>query len=493
MAAQVEEQQQPKDLEEGKPPSGRGWREGAARWAVLLAVTGLVASVAAQEFTVQQHYNAFGNLAAIREDAAAANQTIPYKDLAIFVTKWALPPYVASLVALVAVLPILWIIEIKGVRVVVLALGLAASAGVLLKVAANFLDLSNLTIHTGQTLINLSRFALLPVSHRLCVAWFGPKCISLICSVVFFCDTVTCQLIFYSLNYLPFPKFGILLGFMTPHLMLWTYDNNFSQFTTHIVYPFLFMSMLPIAFSLGAFFINGEPKEAPSAAEKMRRNLEKPDRSFVGFVKRLHALFAGDTNLLMNAIGFGIAYGIVMMMFHPIRLTVLFKIHEHSEDLDLPVSVVIAACGCLGAVVSGLVLDYTRRHQLLGQCSYSGLFAFHIALVISVYSRSEFFIFFSYGSVRSFFFSAYVPAALEYAAERSYPGLESSTSGVMLATGYLVAGVFTACFGTHFADHNDATLTGYIASALLLVGLVFSAGIEESFLRRHRADRQNSD
>ncbi|CAB3360488.1 Hypothetical predicted protein [Cloeon dipterum] len=302
MAAQVEEQQQPKDLEEGKPPSGRGWQEGAVRWAVLLAVTGLVASVAAQEFTVQQHYNAFANLAAIKDDAAAANETISYKDLAIFVTQWALPPYVASLIALVAVLPILWIIEIKGVRVVVLALGLSASAGVLLKVAANFLGLPNLTIHTGQTLINLSRFALLPVSHRLCVAWFGPKCISLVCSVVFFCDS-----------------FGILIGFMTPHLMLWTYDNNFSQFTTHIVYPFLFMSMLPIAFSLGAFFINGEPKEAPSAAEKMRRKLETPDRSFVSFVKRLYALFAGDTNLLMDAIGFGLAYGIVMMMFHPIR------------------------------------------------------------------------------------------------------------------------------------------------------------------------------
>ena len=78
-------------------------------------------------------------------------------------------------------------------------------------------------------------------------------------------------------------------------------------------------------------------------------------------------------------------------------------------------------------------------------------------------------------------------SALEYAAERSYPAYESTTTGLLMTAGYVVAGLFSVFTGTHYVSIQDATLTGYIASALLSIGLLCTAGLEPSYLKRYNA------
>jgi len=78
-------------------------------------------------------------------------------------------------------------------------------------------------------------------------------------------------------------------------------------------------------------------------------------------------------------------------------------------------------------------------------------------------------------------------SALEYAAEKCYPAHECTTTGVMVAAGYMVSGIFSSYTGTHYLNIEDATLTGYIASALLSIGLLCTAGIEPTYLKRLNA------
>jgi hypothetical protein len=74
----------------------------------------------------------------------------------------------------------------------VISLSVIAFVGVSMKMAADtdILNLHYLVIYAGQMVINVSRIGMLPVIHRMAVIWFGNRCISLVCAVVFFSDHV---------------------------------------------------------------------------------------------------------------------------------------------------------------------------------------------------------------------------------------------------------------------------------------------------------------
>jgi hypothetical protein len=65
--------------------------------------------------------------------------------------------------------------------------------------------------------------------------------------------------------------------------------------------------------------IKDEPDNAPSPGEKLRRQRERPDPLFRAFLERTGNLFKDDFNLVLLTFGFGLAFGITMMVFHPIR------------------------------------------------------------------------------------------------------------------------------------------------------------------------------
>jgi len=73
-------------------------------------------------------------------------------------------------------------------------LAFLAVLGVSLKVTAKYLDLHYFVIYGGQMVINISRIGLLPAVHRMAVAWFGNRNLSLVCSIAFFSDNVITQL-----------------------------------------------------------------------------------------------------------------------------------------------------------------------------------------------------------------------------------------------------------------------------------------------------------
>jgi hypothetical protein len=74
----------------------------------------------------------------------------------------------------------------------VISLSVIAFVGVSMKMAADtdILNLHYLVIYAGQMVINVSRIGMLPVIHRMAIIWFGNRCISLVCAVVFFSDHV---------------------------------------------------------------------------------------------------------------------------------------------------------------------------------------------------------------------------------------------------------------------------------------------------------------
>jgi hypothetical protein len=67
----------------------------------------------------------------------------------------------------------------------VISLSVIAFVGVSMKMAA---DTDILNLH--YLVIYVSRIGMLPVIHRMAVIWFGNRCISLVCAVVFFSDHV---------------------------------------------------------------------------------------------------------------------------------------------------------------------------------------------------------------------------------------------------------------------------------------------------------------
>lgn len=77
-----------------------------------------------------------------------------------------------------------------------MSLSVLAFIGISMKIAADphVLDLHYLVIYVGQMAINVSRIGMLPVIHRMSIAWFGNRCISLVCAVVFFSDHVRAPL-----------------------------------------------------------------------------------------------------------------------------------------------------------------------------------------------------------------------------------------------------------------------------------------------------------
>jgi len=83
--------------------------------------------------------------------------------------------------------------------------------------------------------------------------------------------------------------------------------------------------------------VKDAPVDAPSPAEDLRRKAEPTDPSFGAFLKRLAALFQNDFNLILHTFGFSLAFGITMMVFHPIRFASFSPGHSYIQ-INLEIS-----------------------------------------------------------------------------------------------------------------------------------------------------------
>lgn len=84
-----------------------------------------------------------------------------------------------------------------------------ADIGIFMKLAEDYFNLHYLMTYAGQMLINVSRIGMLPVIHRISIAWFGNRCISLVCAVVFFSDHVRTP---KSVTFSNYTKFLLSVG-----------------------------------------------------------------------------------------------------------------------------------------------------------------------------------------------------------------------------------------------------------------------------------------
>lgn len=90
------------------PPEKKKKVDGFLSWAMIVVAVGLLISISAQEFTVEQYYDSFTLFASLTEKSEL-------NKIMAWITDWAIPPYLASIQIVFVILPLLWLLETKVV------------------------------------------------------------------------------------------------------------------------------------------------------------------------------------------------------------------------------------------------------------------------------------------------------------------------------------------------------------------------------------------
>ncbi|XP_052087273.1 feline leukemia virus subgroup C receptor-related protein 2-like [Mytilus californianus] len=324
------------------------------------------------------------------------------------------------------IFPLTWLLDKKGLRVVIICGSFLNAVGAWIKVACVSPDRFALLMF-GQSVCSVAQVFILGIPARLAAIWFGPNQVSTATSLGVFGNQI-----------------GAAVGFLLPPLLV-KYSPDIDLVSSRLYTLFYIgAGVTTLLFLLVLVIFKKEPPQPPSRAQLLAvRNAASQH-----YGKSLLRLLK-NRGFLLLVLTYGIntgAYYAIATLVNPVVLN-YFPGHQ-KEAGEIGLTVVIA--GIVGAILAGVWLDKTKTFK--------------------------------------FFMTGYLPVGFEIAAEITYPESEGTSSGLLNASAQLFGIIFTISMRAMMNEVSifGANIT---LSSFLLLGTILTALIGANY-RRQTAEKQ---
>ncbi|XP_054617543.1 feline leukemia virus subgroup C receptor-related protein 2 isoform X1 [Dunckerocampus dactyliophorus] len=360
------------------------------------------------------------------------------------------------------ILPVLWLLDNRGIRDVVLAGSAFNCIGAWIKVGSASPNLFALTFF-GQFVCSVATVFVLGIPSYIASVWFGEEEVSTACSI----GVLGNQL-------------GIAIGFLVPPILVPNVDNV-DELAHHISIMFYITAgVATFLFILVVFVFQERPKLPPTQAQATARSIPPEHYSYTASILRL--LRNRPFILLI------ITYGLNVGCFYAVGTLLNRMIIKHypGEEVNAGrIGLTIVIAGMLGSLICGVWLDRTKTYK---QTTVAVYFMSLVGMIVyaATLNLGHLWVVFITAGGLGFFMTGYLPLGFEYAVELTYPESEGTSSGLLNCSAQVFGIIFTIAQGKIIDDFG--TLPGNIfLCVFLLVGTIMT-GFIKSDLRRQKAN-----
>ncbi|XP_047243606.1 feline leukemia virus subgroup C receptor-related protein 2 isoform X2 [Girardinichthys multiradiatus] len=374
---------------------------------------------------------------------------------------WLSMMYLLTYVPLI--LPVLWLLDNRGIRDVVLVGSAFNCIGTWIKIGSASPDMFLLTFF-GQFVCSVATVFVLGIPSYLASVWFGENEVSTACSIGVLGNQLGCA-----------------IGFLLPPILV-PNVNDMDELANHIRTMFYITAgVATFLFILVVFVFQERPKLPPTQAQATARRIPPEEYSYTASILRL--LRNKPFVLLI------ISYGLNVGCYYAIGTLLNRMIIDQypGEEVNAGrIGLTIVIAGMVGSLICGVWLDRTKTYKQTTLAVYIMTLVGMIVYAATLKQGKLWVVFITAGSL-GFFMTGYLPLGFEFAAELTYPESEGTSSGLLNCSAQVFGILFTICQGKIFDKFN--TLAGNIfLCVFLLVGSIMT-GLIKSDLRRQNANR----
>uniref|UniRef100_A0A8C4QMT4 Choline/ethanolamine transporter FLVCR1 n=1 Tax=Eptatretus burgeri TaxID=7764 RepID=A0A8C4QMT4_EPTBU len=341
------------------------------------------------------------------------------------------------------ILPVTWLLDTRGLRVIAVLGSLFNCLGAWIKLGNVRPDRTGFAVTlVGQSVCAVAQVFILGMPCRLASLWFGAREVSTACSIGVFGN-----------------QLGVALGFLVSPLVVPNRDPE--EILGHVQWLFLgtagFSTLL---FLLVILTFKNAPTLPPSQAQAA---LQMDQQEYTYWKSVLSLCRNKPFGLLV------LTYGINTGSFYSVS-TLLNRMiihhYRHQEVMAGWIGLTIVLMGMVGSIICGLWLDKTKTYKqttlFVYILTFAGMVFFTFTLDISLPT-----IFVTAGAL-GFCMTGYLPLGFEFAAELTYPESEGTSSGLLNASAQAFGIIFTLVQGKLITDYSPTEGNVFICSFLLL-------------------------
>ncbi|XP_068609662.1 heme transporter FLVCR2 [Brachionichthys hirsutus] len=390
-----------------------------------------------------------------------SNIFMRFYDINYVAIDWLSMVYCAPYVPLI--LPVLWLLDTRGIRDVVLVGAAFNCIGAWIKTGSASPNMFAVTFFGQFVCASASAFTM-GMSSRLASLWFGEREVSSACSI----------------GVLGF-ELGIAIGFLVPPILVPNVDDM-DELAHHISIMFYITAgVATVLFILVVFVFQERPTLPPTQAQAIARTIPPEQYSYRASILRL--LRNRPFVLLI------ITYGLNVGCFYSVSTLLNRMIIEHypGEEVNAGrIGLTIVIAGMVGSLICGLWLDKTKTYK---QTTLVVYFMSLVGMIVyaATLSLGHLWVVFLTAGALGFFMTGYLPLGFEFAVELTYPESEGTSSGLLNCSAQVFGIIFTICQGKII--DRFSTLAGNIfLCVFLLIGTILT-GFIKSDLRRQNANQ----
>uniref|UniRef100_A0A8C5BD07 Major facilitator superfamily (MFS) profile domain-containing protein n=1 Tax=Gadus morhua TaxID=8049 RepID=A0A8C5BD07_GADMO len=346
------------------------------------------------------------------------------------------------------ILPVLWLLDRRGVRDVVLVGAAFNCIGAWVKIGSVGPELFAVTFF-GQFVCSVATVFVLGIPSYLASVWFGPREVSTACSV----GVLGNQL-------------GIAIGFLLPPILVPNVEDM-DELAGHIRNMFYITAgVATFLFILVIIVFQERPELPPTQAQARARSLPPEQYSYLASILRL----VRNRPFMLLVVTYGLNVG----CFYAVGtlLNRMIIIHYPGEEVNAGrIGLTIVIAGMVGSLICGIWLDKTKTYK---QTTLVVYFMSLVGMVVytSTLSLGHLWVVFVTAGSLGFFMTGYLPLGFEFAVELTYPESEGTSSGLLNCSAQVFGIIFTICQGKIIDTYG--TLPGNI---FLCVFLLIGAGL----------------
>ncbi|XP_062862805.1 heme transporter FLVCR2 [Trichomycterus rosablanca] len=394
--------------------------------------------------------------------AIISNIFMHFYSVSAFTVDWMSMVYMLTYIPLV--LPVTWLLDRKGLRVIALIAAAVNCAGAWIKVASadpNLFWVSAL----GQVTCSISQVFILGMPSRIAAVWFGPEEVSTACAIGVFGN-----------------QLGIAIGFLVPPILVPNVDDK-DELAYHIRTMFYITAgVASFIFILVVIVFQEKPDVPPSQAQVTMQNLPPEEYSYMSSIQRLLRNKPFVMLIITYGLNVGCFYAVSTLLN---RMIIDYYPGEEVNAGRIGLTIVIS--GMVGSLICGIWLDKTKTYK---QTTLAVYLLSLVGMVVYSFTLNlgHLWIVFITSATLGFFMTGYLPLGFEFAVELTYPESEGTSSGLLNCSAQVFGIIFTICQGRIIDSYS--TLAGNIFLCVFLVlGSIITVFIKAD-LRRQKANQQ---
>uniref|UniRef100_A0A3Q1E9M2 FLVCR choline and putative heme transporter 2 n=1 Tax=Acanthochromis polyacanthus TaxID=80966 RepID=A0A3Q1E9M2_9TELE len=362
------------------------------------------------------------------------------------------------------ILPVTWLLDKKGLRVIALCGTALNCAGTWIKVVSAAPNLFPVTF-LGQFCCSLAQVFILGMPSKLASVWFGSEEVSTACSIGVFGNQLGCA-----------------IGFLLPPILVPNVDDM-DELAHHIrVMFYITAGVATSLFILVIIVFQERPKLPPTQAQATARNIPPEQYSYIASIRRL----LRNRSFILLIITYGLNVGCYYAVGTLLNRMIIA--HYPGEEVNAGrIGLTIVIAGMVGSLLCGIWLDRTKTYK---QTTLAVYLMSLVGMIIyaATLSLGHLWVVFITAGALGFFMTGYLPLGFEFAVELTYPESEGTSSGLLNCSAQVFGIIFTICQGKII--DRFGTLAGNIfLCVFLLIGTIMT-GLIKSDLRRQKANQR---